>query len=102
MENKYTKYLQLPLFIKQFDVSNSLENKLTFESSKWVSYFLLITGIILWVTFNIVVIEYQQFPPYILVIMNIILYCIVAVMASPDHYSETKANSFQKQKEVCK
>ena len=98
MENKYTKYLQIPLDIKQFEASDSFENKAPFKS-KWLSYSLSATALILWITFNIVAIENQQFSPYTLVIVNIILYCIIAVMASPDHYSESKSDGFKKQNE---
>jgi hypothetical protein len=94
MENKYTKYLQLSNAVKNFDGLNHTP----FES-KWLSYFLSTTALILWITFNIVAIENNQFSPYLLVFMNIILYCIIAVMASPDHYSESAANGFSKQNE---
>jgi hypothetical protein len=98
MENKNTKYLQLSNVVKHFDGLNSFDNNARFES-KWLSYFLSTTALILWITFNIVAIENNQFSPYLLVFMNIILYCIIAVMASPDHYSESASNGFPKQNE---
>ena len=94
MENKYTKYLQLSTAIKHFNASNPVNDKVRFES-KWLSYFLLITASILWIIFNILTIEGHLFSPYVLVFMNIILYCIIAVMASPDHYVESKPEGFQ-------
>jgi uncharacterized membrane protein len=101
MENKYAKYLQLSNATKHFDTLNSVNNTARFES-KWLSYFLLATALILWITFNIVAIENNQFSPYPLVLMNIILYCIIASMASPDHYSESNSNGFRKQNDSYK
>jgi hypothetical protein len=99
MENKYIKYLQLSNTIKHFDSLNSLNNTVRFEA-KWLSYLLLAMAVILWITFNIVTIENNQFSPYVLVFMNIILYCIIAVMASPDHYSESESQHLQQKGKV--
>ena len=96
MKNKYTKYLQLTTAVKHFYALNPINNKIRFES-KWLSYFLLTTASILWIIFNILTIQNKLFSPYVLVFMNIILYCIIAVMASPDHYVESK--DFQKDHE---
>jgi uncharacterized membrane protein len=101
MENKYTKYLQLSTAIKHFEALNSMNDNARFES-KWLSYLLLATALILWITFNIVAIENSQFSPYFLVFMNLILYCVVAVMTSPDHYSESKTKVSDKQNEIRK
>ena len=54
---------------------------------KWLSYMLMTVALILWVVFNIVSIQNYQFPPYLLVLMNLILYFIIAAMINPDKYS---------------
>jgi uncharacterized membrane protein len=101
MGNKYIKYLQLYSASKHLSALTSINNSARFDS-KWLSYFLLATALILWITFNIVAIENNQFSPYLLVFMNIILYCIIAAMASPDNYTESNAAVLQKQNEINK
>ena len=91
MENKYFKYLQISSAIKYVHALNSNEGK-THLGGKYLSYSLLGLASILWIVFNIVAIENYQFTPYPLVFMNIILYCIIAAIASPDHYSEPKSS----------
>ena len=92
MENKYFKYLQISSVLKHVDVLDSNDDK-THLGRKYLSYSLLGLASILWIIFNIVAIENYQFTPYPLVFMNIILYCIIAAIASPDHYSEHKSKS---------
>jgi uncharacterized membrane protein len=91
MENKDTKYSLLFNVVKHYEALNLGDNNVRFES-KWLSNFLLGMALILWIIFNIVAIENNQLSPYLLVFLNIMLYCIIAVMASPDHYSESKLN----------
>ncbi len=88
MENKYLKYLQLSSEVN-LNALHSIDNKTPFNR-KFLFYTLLATALILWIIFNILIIETHQFAPYPLVFMNIILYWIIAVMASPDHYAEPK------------
>ena len=92
MENKYLKYLQLSSALKHVDTLDSGDVK-PHLGGKFLSYSLLVLALILWIIFNIVAIENYQFTPYPLVFMNIILYCIIAAMASPDHYSEPKSSN---------
>ena len=57
---------------------------------KWLPYVLMTMALILWITFNIVAIESYQFPTYLLVVMNLVLYCIIATVVNPDKYSDSK------------
>jgi uncharacterized membrane protein len=86
MENKYIKNIQLSIENIHLNYVDSSE-KTTQIGGKWLSYLLMTTALILWVIFNILVIESYQFPPYLLVIMNVVLYCIIAAMINPDKYS---------------
>ena len=90
MKNRYIKYLQHPL--ENIDLSSSDTNSHNLISgAKWLPYVLMATAMILWVVFNIVAIQSNQFTPYPLVGINLILYCIIAVaMANRDQYDETK------------
>jgi len=63
--------------------------------SKWLSYFLKVTALILWLVFNTLAIESYQFSPYPLVVMNLVMYFILATVASPS-YSEESKPSFKK------
>ena len=89
MENKYFKNLQLSIENIHLSYADAKEQS-TLIGGKWLSYFLMITAIVLWIIFNIVAIESYQFPPYLLVIMNLILYCIIAAMINPDNYNDSK------------
>jgi uncharacterized membrane protein len=86
MENKYIKNIQLSIENIHLNYVDSREQT-TQIGGKWLSYLLMTTALILWVIFNILVIESYQFPPYLLVIMNVVLYCIIAAMINPDKYS---------------
>ncbi len=99
MGNKYLKYLQLSSAIRHLNPVDSVDDNKTNFGGKYLSYSLLGLGLILWIIFNIVAIENYQFAPYPLVFMNIILYCIIAVMASPNHYSEPKSSNSRTQNE---
>ena len=88
MENKY---LHISSVLKQLDILDSNDDNIHL-GEKYLSYGLLITGFALWIIFNILAIEFYQFTPYPLVVMNIILYCIIAVIASPNHYSEQQSS----------
>lgn len=88
MENRYAKYLQLPFEEKHLDASLLNENTSKL-GGKWLPYLLICTAIILWVVFNIVAIESYEFFLYPLVVMNLILYFVIAIMINPDHYSDS-------------
>jgi hypothetical protein len=87
-----TKYLKnFPLLIQSiymncsnFDVNNAP------IGGKWLPYFLMATALTLWLVFNIVAIESYQFSPYPLLFMNLVMYFILAAMASPSHTEESK------------
>jgi uncharacterized membrane protein len=83
MENKYIKNLQLSIENIHLNTIFSSEQDTHFRG-KWLPYLLMTTALILWIIFNIVAIQSYQFPPYLLVIMNLILYCIIAAMINPD------------------
>lgn len=89
MENKYIKNMQSSIENVHLHFVDSSQQKVIFIG-KWLSYVLMTTALILWITFNIVAIESYQFPPYLLVVMNLILYCVIAAMINPDNYSDTK------------
>ena len=101
MENKYIKYLQISSAIKHIHTLSPNDDK-TNLGGKYLSYTLLGLALILWIIFNIVAIENYQFTPYPLVFMNIILYCIIAAIASPDHYSEPKSSDSSTQSKHLK
>ena len=83
MENKYIKTIQSSIENMQINAINfNVRND--FVDNKWLSPILMITAFILWVVFNIVVTESHQFPPYLLVGMNLILYCMIAAMINPN------------------
>lgn len=92
MENKYFKYLKISSVSKHVNILDSSDDD-THLGGKYLSYGLLGLALILWIIFNIVAIENYQFAPYPLVFMNIILYCIIAVIASPENYSEPKSSN---------
>lgn len=97
MGNKYLKYLPLSSVIKHFNPVDSVDDgKITF-GGKYLFRGLLGLGLILWIIFNILAIKNYQFTPYPLVVMNIILYCIIAIMASPAHYFEPKSSNLPTQ-----
>lgn len=89
MENKYIKNIQSSVENVHMNFVDSNQHKVII-GGKWLSYVLMTTAIILWIIFNIVAIESYQLPPYLLVIMNLILYCVIAAMINPDNYSDTK------------
>lgn len=89
MENKHIKNLQLSIQNMHLNYEDAKEQNAQI-GGKWLSYLLMTTALILWVIFNIVVIESYSFPHYLLVIMNLILYCIIASMINPDNYSDAK------------
>ena len=99
MGNKYLKYLQLSSVMRHFNLVDSVDNSENNFGGKYLSYSLLGLGLILWIIFNILAIENYQFAPYPLVFMNIILYYIIAVMASPDNYFEPKSSNSHTQNE---
>jgi hypothetical protein len=83
MENKNFKYLQFSAGNFALNFTDLMQTK-TQIGGKWLPYVLMATALVLWIIFNIVAIESYQFSPYPLVIMNLILYCVVAVMADPN------------------
>ena len=89
MENKYIKNLQLSIQNMHLNYVDAITQKAQI-GGKWLFYILMITALVLWVIFNIVVIESYSFPHYLLVIMNLILYCIIASMINSDDYSDAK------------
>jgi hypothetical protein len=101
MENKNFKCLQFSTgnFALNFTDSKQIKTQI---GGKWLPYVLMAMALVLWIIFNIVAIESYQFPPYPLVIMNLILYCVVAVMADPNKYAESKNAHFNKPKQVRK
>ena len=83
MENKYIKTIQSSIENMHMNAINfNVRND--FVDNKWLSPILMTTAFILWVVFNIVVTESHQFPPYLLVGMNLILYCMIAAMINPN------------------
>jgi hypothetical protein len=101
MENKNFKYLQFSAGNFALNFTDSKQTK-TQIGGKWLPYVLMATALVLWIIFNIVAIESYQFSPYPLVIMNLILYCVVAVMADPNKYAESKNAHFNEPKQVRK
>lgn len=87
MENKYIKYLNLSVEDINL-ISSDLERNTVSGNSKWLTYLLMATALVLWIIFNIVAIQSYQFATYPLVVMNLILYCILAVMANPNYSTE--------------
>ena len=88
MENKYTQYSQLPFEEKHLDTSFSDEATPPF-GGKWLPYLLMSAAIAFWVIFNIVAIESYAFSLYPLVVINLILYFIIAVKVNPDNYCDS-------------
>ena len=88
MENKYIKNIQSSIENIHLNYVDSNEKKIMI-GGKWLPYLLMIMAITLWIIFNIVAIESYLFPPYLLVIMNVILYCVIAAMVNPDKYSDS-------------
>lgn len=89
MENKYIKNLRLSIQNMHLNYVDAITQNAQI-GGKWLFYILMITALVLWVIFNIVVIESYSFPHYLLVIMNLILYCIIASMINSDDYSDAK------------
>lgn len=92
MQQRYFKDLQL--FIENFYLNSFYANEINSQiGGKWLPYFLRATALILWIVFNIVAIESYQFPPYPLLFMNLVMYFILAAMASPNYSEESKPSS---------
>jgi uncharacterized membrane protein len=89
MENKYIKNLQLSVENIHLNLSEFNEKNVHI-GGKWLTYSLMATALILWVVFNVTIIQSYQIPPYLLVIVNLILYCIIAIMVNSDSYSDAK------------
>lgn len=89
MQHKYIKYLQLSIENFHLNASYSTENNLPI-GGKWLTYSLMATAIILWIIFNIVAIESYQFPPYLLLFMNLVMYVLIAAMTNPSYSEESK------------
>lgn len=87
MENKYTKYFNISLDDNHYDTLVNHEND-SLIGAKWLIYLLMGTALMLWVVFNIVSIQSNLLPPYLLVVMNLILYFIIAIMINPDSSSD--------------
>ncbi len=101
MENKIIKYIQLSSESIGINSILSNINQSQFRG-KLLRYVLTTTALILWIIFNIGAIQYYDFQPYILVVMNLILYCIIACMAS-EHYSNIpKKDSYTQNKSTSK
>ncbi len=94
MQNKYSKYFQLSFENFSLNSSDLSENTISF-SVRLFSYVLMATALVLWIVFNIVAIESYQFAPYPLVVMNLILYCVIATMANPNNSDEIIKNDSQ-------
>ena len=101
MENKIIKYIQLSsesIGIRSI-FANTNQSPFT---GKLLRYILTTTALILWIIFNIGAIQNYDFQPYVLVVMNLILYCVIACMAS-DHYSDApKKDSYTQNKSISK
>lgn len=92
MENKIIKYIQFSSKSIGIDAILSNSNQSQF-SGKLLRYVLTTTALILWIVFNIGAIQYYDFQPYVLVVMNLILYCIIACMASEQYSNAPKKDS---------
>ena len=89
MQHKYFKNVQLSVESFHLDFLNS--NELGgLMGRKWLRYFLMAMALILWMVFNIVAFESYQFSPYALLFINLVMYLILAVMASPNYSEESK------------
>jgi hypothetical protein len=99
MGNKNFKYLQFSVGNFALNFTDSKQNK-TQVGGKWLPYVLMVMALVLWIIFNIMAIESYQFYLYPLVIMNLILYCVVAVMADPNKYTDSKNAHFNEPKQV--
>ena len=89
MQDSYLKNLpsliqSIYLNYSNIDVSNAP------IGGKWLPYFLTVMALILWLVFNIVGIESYQFSPYPLIFMNLVMYFVLAAVASPSHFEESK------------
>jgi uncharacterized membrane protein len=92
MQHEYLKNLQLS--IENFQLNSSYSHELNSQiGGKWLPYFLMATALILWIVFNILAIESYQFSPYPLLFMNLVMYFILAAMASPSYSEESKPSS---------
>jgi len=101
MENKIIKYIQLSS--ESIGINSILSN--TNQSQfrvKLLRYVLTTTALILWIIFSIGAIQYYDFQPYILVVMNLILYCIIACMASEHYLNAPKKDSYTQNKSTSK
>jgi uncharacterized membrane protein len=89
MEKKYMKNMQSSIENIHLNYVDSSEQKIII-GGRWLPFVLMTTALILWIVFNIVSIESYQLPPYLLVVMNLVLYCMIAAMVNPDNYSDPK------------
>ena len=97
MGNKIIKYIQFSsesIGINSI-LSNTNQSQLT---SKLLRYILTTTALILWIVFNICAIQYYDFQPYILVVMNLVLYFIIACMISSSYSDTPKKDSYTQDK----
>jgi uncharacterized membrane protein len=90
MENKCAKYLQSSFEKKHLDTSLLDKNPSQF-GGKWLTYLLMVCALVLWIVFNIVSIESYLFSPYPLIVMNLILYFVIAIMVNPDNYYDSES-----------
>ena len=89
MQHKYIKNIQLSIEIFHLDFLSSNESGRQL-GGKWLRYFLMAMALILWMVFNIVAFESYQFSPYTLLFINLVMYIVLAVMASPNYFEESK------------
>ena len=101
MENRIVKYIQFSYESVRINSVLSETNQSHFKCIL-LPYILTITALILWIVFNIGAIQYYNFQPYILVVMNLILYCIIACMASPNCSDAPKKDYHVQNKPISK
>ena len=101
MENRIAKYIQLSYENVRIN-SVSSETNQSHSKRRVLPYILIITALILWIIFNIGAIQYYNFQPYILVVMNLMLYCIIACMASPNCSDAPKKDYYVQNKPISK
>lgn len=101
MENRIAKYIQFSYENVRIN-SVSSETNQSHSKRRVLPYILIITALILWIIFNIGAIQYYNFQPYILVVMNLMLYCIIACMASPNCSDAPKKDYYVQNKPISK
>ncbi len=84
----------LLLSIQSIYLNSSYSHEINSQiRGKWLPSMLMIVALILWIVFNIMAIESYQFPPYLLLLMNLIMYFVMTTVASPCYSIESKPSS---------